>query len=342
MRSTCGRGSSSRARCPGRPSLRPLELAPNQIPRFYAGGARIAAFRGLPSPGNDGPEDWIASTTTVFGEHALGHTRLAGGELLADVLAADPNAFFGPAHLAAFGPEPALLIKLLDAGQRLPVHLHPDDAFASARLGLPRGKTEGWIILEAAEGAAVHLGFARDVGADELAAWVGAQQVGAMIAALNPLPVAAGDAIYVPAGLAHAIGEGILLLELQQPSDLSVLLEWRGVVDSEREAFLGLDVAEALDAARRTLVTTPELERLRSRRGDAFFPPDADAFFRADRVKGGDVLEPGFSVLIVTDGDGALDGLPVRRGSTVLVPFGASACELTGSVRAVRCRPPLP
>jgi mannose-6-phosphate isomerase len=163
-----------------------------------------------------------------------------------------------------------------------------------------------------------------------------------MIAALNPLPAAAGDAIYVPAGLAHVIGEGILLLELQQPSDLSVLLEWRGVVDSEREAFLGLDVAEALDAARRTRVTAEELERLRSLRGDAFFPPEADAFFRADRVNGGDVLEPGFSVLIVTDGDGALDGLPVRRGSTVLVPFAAGACELTGSVRAVRCRPPLP
>jgi mannose-6-phosphate isomerase len=321
--------------------LKPLELAPNQIPRFYSGGARIASFRGLPSAGDDGPEDWIASTTTVFGEQALGHTRLAGGELLADVLAADPEAFFEPAHLAAFGPEPALLIKLLDAGQRLPVHLHPDDAFASARLALPRGKTEAWIILDAVEGAAVHLGFARDIDAAELAARVEAQDVAAMIAAMNPLPVAAGDAIYVPAGLAHVIGEGILLLELQQPTDLSVLLEWRGVVDSEREAFLGLAVAEALDAARRTRVTTEELRLLTSRRGSTLFPAEADAFFRADRVSGGDVLEPGFSMLIVTEGDGALGGLPVRRGSTVLIPFGAGACELTGSVRAVRCRPPL-
>jgi mannose-6-phosphate isomerase len=321
--------------------LKPLELAPNQIPRFYSGGARIASFRGLPSAGDDGPEDWIASTTTVFGEQALGHTRLAGGELLADVLAADPEAFFEPAHLAAFGPEPALLIKLLDAGQRLPVHLHPDDAFASARLALPRGKTEAWIILDAVEGAAVHLGFARDIDAAELAARVEAQDVAAMIAAMNPLPVAAGDAIYVPAGLAHVIGEGILLLELQQPTDLSVLLEWRGVVDSEREAFLGLAVAEALDAARRTRVTTEELRRLTSRRGSTFFAAEADAFFRADRVSGGDVLDPGFSVLIVTEGDGALEGLPVRRGSTVLVPFAAGACELKGSVRAVRCRPPL-
>ena len=101
----------------------------------------------------------------------------------------------------------------------------------------------------------MHLGFARDVGADELAAWVEAQDVDAMIGAMNRLPVAAGDAIYVPAGLAHVIGEGILLLELQQPTDLSMLLEWRGVVDSERDAFLGLAVAEALDAARRTRVT---------------------------------------------------------------------------------------
>ena len=83
---------------------------------------------------------------------------------------------------------------------------------------------------------------------DELAGWVQAQDVDAMIGAMNRLPVAAGDAIYVPAGLAHVIGEGILLLELQQPSDLSLLLEWRGVVDSERDAFLGLSAVDALGA----------------------------------------------------------------------------------------------
>jgi mannose-6-phosphate isomerase len=322
--------------------VRPLELGPNQIERFYLGGARIAAFRGLGAGADHGPEDWVGSATAVFGERELGRSRLAGGELLADALAADPEAFFEAAHLAAYGAEPSLLVKLLDAGQRLPVHFHPDDAFAQSRLGVLHGKTEAWIILQAEPDASVHLGFARDIDADELARWVDAQAADSMIASMNRLPVVAGDAIFVPAGLAHVIGEGILLLELQQPADLSLLLEWNGVVDSENAAFLGLTAAQALDAARRSRVTPDELAALTSSRRCAFFPAEADAFFRADLVSGGDVLEPGFSVLVVTDGDGALDELPLRRGSTVLVPYAAGACAVTGSVRAVRCRPPLP
>jgi mannose-6-phosphate isomerase len=317
--------------------VRPFELGPNRLRRFYEGGARIAAFRG---GDGDGPEDWIASTTAAFGEAELGPSRLAGGELLGDVLAAEPEAFFEPVHLAAHGAEPALLLKLLDAGQRLPVHFHPDGSFAREQLGVPRGKTEAWVILDAEPGATLHLGFSRDVEADELAHWVAAQDVEAMIGSMNRLPAGAGDALFVPAGLAHVLGEGILLLELQEPSDLSLLLEWRGVVDSEREAFLGLPVKLALSAARRTRVTPDELAHLASSRGRSLFPAEADAFFRADLVAAGDVLEPGFSVVVVTDGDGELGGLPVRRGSTVLVPFAAGACELTGSLQAIRCRPP--
>ena len=123
--------------------MRPLELGPNQIARFYPGGARIAAFRGLPFVDDHAPEDWVASTTAVHGERELGRSRVAGGELLADVLAADPEAFFEAAHLAEFGAEPGLLIKLLDAGARLPVHFHPDDAFARSRLGVASRQDRG-------------------------------------------------------------------------------------------------------------------------------------------------------------------------------------------------------
>ena len=81
-------------------------------------------------------------------------------------------------------------------------------------------------------GAAVWLGFARAVSEDELARWVEEQDADAMLAALNRVPVSAGDEIFVPAGMPHAIGGGILLLELQEPSDLSLLLEG--------DRFLGL------------------------------------------------------------------------------------------------------
>jgi mannose-6-phosphate isomerase len=320
--------------------VRPLELSPNQIARFYRGGSRIAAFRGLPPAGDDAPEDWIASTTTVFGESELGLSRLDNGVRLADVLAADPGAFFEPEHLAAYGADPAVLIKLLDAGQRLPLHFHPDAAFAGEHLGVPHGKTEAWVIIEADAGAAVHVGFSRDVAADELAELVEAQDLDGFLAAMNRLAVEAGDAIFVPAGVPHVIGEGILLLELQEPSDLSLLLEWKGLM-AEEEAFLGLSREMALEAVERRAVAVT------SNRGTTLFPAEADRFFRAELVGEGEQLEPAFAVMIVTEGEGELrpqnaEPLRVARGSIVLVPFASGAVELAGSARAIRCRPPLP
>jgi mannose-6-phosphate isomerase len=323
--------------------MRPLALGPNQIRRFYRGGARIAAFRGLPPAEDDAPEDWIASTTTALGEDELGLSRIENGVRLADLFAADPEAFFEPAHRAAYGADPAILLKLLDAGERLPLHLHPDDTFAASHLGTSHGKTEGWIILEAEPDASVHLGFSRDVAADELAERVAAQDVAAFLEIMNRLPVQAGDSTVVPAGVPHVIGEGILLLELQQPSDLSLLLEWEGRM-SEDEAFLGLPREVALGAVTRSAA---DIGHLKSSRGASLFTPEADRFFRAEVVAAGARLEPAFSVLIVTDGDGHLhteteESLAVGRGSVVLVPFASGEAELAGSLRAIRCRPPTP
>jgi mannose-6-phosphate isomerase len=300
--------------------MQPIELGPNQFPRFYRGGPRIARFRGLPPEREDTPEDWIASTTHAYGEEN-GPSRLPDGTLLADALAADPEAFFEPEHLARYGPQPELLVKLLDAGERLPVHFHPNGEFARAHLDSEHGKTEAWIIVEADGDAAVWLGFARDVAEDELARWVEAQDVGAMLDAMNRVPVAPGDELFVPAGTPHAIGEGILLLELQEPSDLSLLLEG--------DSFLGLPRHGALTAVNRSSYAP--------QRG---LPPESERFFRADRVAGGDTLATAFSVLVVVDGEGSVGSVPARRGSTMLVPYAVGECELRGDLAAIRCRPP--
>ena len=325
--------------------VRIYDLGPNQIGRFYRGGKRIAAFRGLPAIGDDAPEDWVASTTPVQGEDDLGLTRLEKGLRLVDVLARAPEAFFEPAHVARFGGDPTILIKLLDAGERLPVHFHPDDGFAARSLGSPYGKSEAWVVLEAEADASVHLGFARDIAEGELAEMVAAQDADALLGEMNSVPVNAGDSIFVPAGLPHAIGAGILLLELQQPSDLSLLLERHGM--SEAEAFLGLERTAALSAVTRSRLAPRDLDELRARRGASLFPPEADRFFRADVVSGGAHFGATFSVLVCYADEGVLmsesfDPLAVRRGKTLLVPFAAGATALTGSCEAIRCRPPGP
>jgi mannose-6-phosphate isomerase len=323
--------------------VKPLELPPNQFHRFYRGGARIDALRGAPA-GEDGrPEDWVGSTATAWREEHEGLSRLADGRLLRDVLEAEPEALLGREHVERWGADPALLVKLLDAGERLPVHFHPGRAFAREHLGLRYGKTEAWIILEAEPDAAVHVGLREPLDAETVRAWVQAQDAEEMLAALHRVPIAAGDAVLVPAGTLHAIGAGILLLELQEPTDLSVLLEWKRFgVDSGAE-HLGLGWERALGALDRDASDPGELVS----RGELRLPEAAEPYFRAERVRGGDELGRCFAVLLAVAGEGTLrsedgDALALRRGITALVPFSAGTTTLTGDVEAVRCLPPAP
>ena len=318
--------------------MRPLLLPPNQFHRFYRGGARIDALRGAPA-GEDGrPEDWVGSTATSWGSDDEGLSRLEDGSVLRDAIQADPEAFLGAEHVARWDADPALLVKLLDAGERLPVHYHPGRAFAREHLGLRYGKTESWLILEAEPDAAVHVGLREPVEPETVRGWVETQDAEEMLAALHRVPVAAGDAILVPAGTLHAIGGGILLLELQEPTDLSVLVEWErfGVDDGPEHLGLGWDTAL------RSLDREPIDPAALSAPGDGLLPREADPYFRAERVRGGDVLAPSFAILLVTEGEGMLDELPLSRGTTVVIPHAAGATTLTGDVEAIRCLPPSP
>lgn len=343
----------------------PIPLAANQPARCYRGGAQIAAFRGVPAGGGTAPEDWVASTTTLFGEDRAGLSLLPDGRTLRAAIASDPVGFLGPAHVAAFGPETGLLVKLLDAGQRLPVHVHPSRAFAARHVGCRYGKTEAWIVLGTDENGlgggadtapVVYVGLREDVDGDTLADLVSTQDTRALLGLLNPLPVAPGDTILVPAGTPHAIGGGVFVLELQEPTDLSVLLEWSGF-GTAGSAFLGLDPTVALDCVDRAACTGKRLAELRSGRPHRgagpvrLLPPAADTYFRAELLSARDgepvAFDAGFGVLVVTFGEGELvtsagGALPVRRGHTVLVPWSAGTAELRGTpaVRAYRCRPP--
>lgn len=340
--------------------MKPHRLGANQLHRFYRGGEAIARFRGIATDDPYAPEDWVGSTATIFGEDGLGLSALADGRLLRDAIDADPDGFLGRAHAARFGADPALLVKLLDAGERLPVHCHPDRAFARRHLGLAYGKTESWLIVETrGPRPSVWLGFREDVDAGVLAGWVERQDRASMLAALNELPVEPGDCVFVPAGTPHAIGEGVFLIELQEPSDLSVLLEWTGFeVDGARDGHLGIGFETALGCVRRAALGGDGLGRLTRATGAAapdrpgvrpLLPAESRPFFRAERLRPDPAasLEPSFSILVVLEGEGRLETatggtLPLARGDTVLVPHGAGPAELTGAVDAIRCLPPLP
>jgi mannose-6-phosphate isomerase len=307
-----------------------IALPANQPEKFYRGAGRIADFRNVPAL-PDRPEDWVGSVTSLHGRAPAGLSTLPDGRLLADAIAADPRHWLGPDRT-----DVGILTKLLDAGQRLPLHVHPDRRFATAHLASPYGKTEAWVIVSARPGAYIHLGFARDVEPGELAGWVAGQQTERMLAATNRVPVKAGDAILCPAGVPHAIGDGILLVEIQEPTDFSVLLEYEGFGLTGGHLGLGYDLA--LQCVDRGAWTPARLEALRGD-GRSLLPPAADEFFTARRLRGGDHLERRFGLAVVVAGEGLLTGehddLSLRRGDTLLIPYAAGALRLSGQVEVI-------
>jgi mannose-6-phosphate isomerase len=334
--------------------LAPIGLAANLPAQFYRGGAAIAAFRGIEQTSEFSPEDWIGSTTTLFGKPEAGLTRLPDGRFLRDALVQDPAGWLGEAHLETFGASPGLLVKLLDAGQRLPVHSHPTREWARRHLDCPYGKTEAWIIVECAADARVHLGFQRDVEADELARWVDRQDEDALVGSLHALPVRPGDSVLVPAGMPHAVGAGVFLIELQEPTDFSVLMEWKGFeLDGRADGHLGLGIDVALSCVDRSGQGLERLRELQAARvpsagASSVFPPESERFFRAERLRPRPALElfASFSILVVVEGEGELQTaagtVALHRGITVLVPHAAGTAELRGELEAIRCLPPAP
>jgi mannose-6-phosphate isomerase len=339
----------------------PIPLGPNQPAHFYLGGAGIARFRGTPQPSDHSPEDWIGSVTEIFSRPGAGLTRLPGGQTLRDAIAAAPEGYLGPEHVARYGTDPALLVKMLDTGQRLVVHFHPDRDFAARHLGSRHGKTESWIILDVrpdqndTSAGFIYLGFRRDADPAIIRRWVNDQDTAAILDSLNRVPVAPGDTWLVPAGVPHAIGAGITLVELQEPTDFSILLEWAGfAIDGQREGHLGLGFDVALGALDYRALTPGQLQELRTARPGAaerpgvtrLLPQRADPFFLAELIDASApvTFEPGYSILVVTAGDGRLSypagSLAVGRGSTVLVPYGAGPATAEGGFQALRCLPP--
>jgi mannose-6-phosphate isomerase len=331
-----------------------VPLTPNTPRRFYRGGERILAFRGLDVPDDfDGrrPEDWLASTTRLFAEGGDGLTVLPDGRLLADALEQDAVAWLGEEHLARHGVEPGLLVKLLDAGERLPVHSHPDRAFATRHLDCAHGKTEAWLVVDAEPGAMVWVGFREDVDAAHLAELVQAQDE-RLLALLNGFEVQRGDAVLVPAGQPHAIGAGVLVVELQEPTDFSVMLEHERFGIDADHAWLGLDPQVALESVARSALDSEGIGSLRTRWLDGSgvrpaLPAGAAEYFVADVVRTRNEpahLDAGFSVLVVVDGAGTLrsahqEPTPLWAGQTLLVPYAAGDLVVEGAVTVLRCSP---
>jgi mannose-6-phosphate isomerase len=139
-----------------------------------------------------------------------------------------------------------LLLKYLDATMRLSVQVHPDDALA-ARMRLPGpGKSEAWVVLHADPGSTIWAGFSRPVDRRTLERAVRAGDVEPLLHRFEP---DLGDCLFLPAGTIHALGEGLLVAEIQQNSNNTFrLFDWNRLGRDGKPRELHIEQAlEAVD-----------------------------------------------------------------------------------------------
>jgi mannose-6-phosphate isomerase len=162
------------------------------------------------------------------------------GQTLGSVIQQYPREITGDEDFA--GPFP-LLIKFLDAQDILSVQVHPDPKTCE-RLGKGQPKTESWYIISAAPDAVIYKGLKQGVTKEQFAQAIGNGTVAELLA---KVPVEAGQCHFLPAGTAHSIGAGLLIAEIQTPSDTTYrVFDWNRVDDADKPRELHIE--EALES----------------------------------------------------------------------------------------------
>ena len=340
----------------------PLFFRRNRVARVYRGGKLFHGFFGDPAEDGFLPEEWIASSVRALNRDS--NNLLEGISLLerdgtpfTAYLEHHPEALGGRADLG-------ILVKILDSSIRLPVQAHPDKPFARRHFNSAHGKTEMWIVLATRGDARIHFGFKGPVSRTEFAAAVAASETDrdAMARLLNSVPARPGDVYLIPPRVVHAIGEGCLILEVQEPTDFTLQPEaWCGDYRlNEFEKYLGLAPEVALEcfdfndlvgakAVRRGRIDPRVVSSDDTVTVESLISSDVSPDFSVNRYflrRGTVAVPPGPAVHVVTEGEGTLVSAGGRRGiargSYFFQPAGAerATMETASTLTVVECLPP--
>lgn len=207
----------------------PLLLRPILMPKVW-GGRRLERFGKALPPGQAIGESWeladLEATSASGGGGGAAVSIIANGPLegrsLHDVLRAWGPRLTGDAALTPGGRFP-LLVKFLDARENLSVQVHPSPAYAAAHPGAHL-KTESWYILDAEPGSVIYKGVKKGVTRDSFARRIAG---GTVVDDLVAVPAVPGECHTLPSGTCHALGAGVLVAEVQTPSDTTFrVFDW--------------------------------------------------------------------------------------------------------------------
>ena len=311
----------------------PMKLSP-AVKSTIWGGTHLKEMYGKEAPFDTLGETWEL-TVRPDGMSVIANGKYAG-MTLGDYLGKAGNSAIAEGYCGDRFP---LLIKFLDANDKLSIQVHPDDEYSLANEG-ELGKTEMWYVLAADEGAEIVYGLKDGVTVADFAKAV---EDGRMEEMMNFVKVKAGDVYFIPTGQVHALGKGIVVAEIQQNSNVTYR-----VYDYNRRQADGslrqLHTAKAIDVIRlRTDDEIAEMSFSDATERDAsllahckyFKVNKYDVSGRLPITAGGD----SFASVLCIGGSGkikhGMKSYEIKPGDSYFIPAGAGKLTLSGDLSVI-------
>lgn len=306
-----------------------LKLKPS-CKNYLWGGHRLAEEYGIEYEEDILAEAWELSchpdgpSYIVNGKYA--------GKTLEEFIEAEGKDVLG-SHCRRFRDFP-ILIKFIDAKQNLSIQVHPNNRYALKNEG-QYGKTEMWYIMDAKPGAFLYYGFKTEVSKEEFAKRI---EEDSLLEVLNAVPVQKGDVLFIESGTIHAIGEGILIAEIQQNSNVTYRVYDYGRVGKDGKKR-DLHIEKALAVTNRVPIVKDK----------SSYPHVADCdYFTVDKLNldgtfmkkmEGSVSETSFASILFLDGQGTItnngETLSFKKGESFFLAAGSGNYTIEGSCDAL-------
>lgn len=235
-----------------------------------------------------------------------------------------------------------ILIKLIDAKQNLSVQVHPDNDYAM-RVEGEYGKTEMWYVVDCEPGAGLLYGFKHEISKEEFRRRI---EDNTLLEVTNRVEVHPGDVFFIEAGTLHAIGEGILIAEIQQNSNTTYRVYDYGRVGADGKPRQ-LHIEKAIDVTRLAPATRPcgrPQAKPEAFDGGSVLPLASCDYFTVKEMEVTSHAalmadEKSFHSLLLLDGSLTLsmggEKLEMKKGASVFVPAGSGDYTLTGKGRLI-------
>ena len=297
---------------------------------YIWGGHRLAEEYGIEYDGDVLAEAWELSC------HPDGPSMILNGpyagKSLAEYIETEGRDVLG-AHCRRFRDFP-ILTKFIDAKQNLSIQVHPDNRYALKNEG-QYGKTEMWYVVDAGAGAFLYYGFKKEITREEFAERI---ENDTLLEVLNAVPVQKGDVLFIESGTIHAIGQNILIAEIQQNSNVTYRVYDYGRVGRDGKKR-DLHIEKALAVTNRV----PIVKSARS------YPHVADCdYFTVDKLNldgrmmskmEGVVSGESFVSILMLDGSGTItcgeEKVSYQKGDSLFLSAGSGAYEIEGSCDAL-------